>query len=68
MIADNILDRDFVADRRNQKWLADFAYLWTVEGWLYVAVVLDGRRENDPPDRFLILLHFAARRGLMHEG
>jgi putative transposase len=41
VIADNLLDRDFQADRPNQKWLADFTYLWTVEGWLYVAVVLD---------------------------
>lgn len=41
VIADNILDRDFVADLPNQKWLADFTYIWTAEGWLYVAVVLD---------------------------
>lgn len=41
IIADNILDPDFVADLPNQKWLADFTYLWTAEGWLYVAVVLD---------------------------
>ena len=40
VIADNILDRDFEADRPNQKWLADFTYIWTAEGWLYVAVVL----------------------------
>lgn len=41
VIADNILDRDFEADRPNQKWLADFTYIWTAQGWLYVAVVLD---------------------------
>lgn len=41
VIADNILDRDFEADQPNQKWLADFTYTWTAEGWLYVAVVLD---------------------------
>ena len=41
VIADNSLDRDFQADRANQKWLADFTYIWTAEGWLYVAVVLD---------------------------
>lgn len=41
VIADNILDRDFQADRANQKWLADFTYIWTAEGWLYVSVVLD---------------------------
>ena len=41
VIADNVLDRDFQADRPNQKWLADFTYIWTAEGWLYVAAVLD---------------------------
>ena len=41
VIADNILDRAFSAARPNQKWLADFTYIWTAEGWLYVAVVLD---------------------------
>ena len=48
LIADNILDRDFQADRPNQKWLADFTYIWTSEGWLYVAAVLDlSERVND---------------------
>jgi putative transposase len=37
----NTLDRDFQADRPNAKWVADFTYVWTAEGWLYVAVVLD---------------------------
>lgn len=40
-IADNVLDRQFHADAPNQKWVADFTYIWTAEGWLYVAVVLD---------------------------
>ena len=40
-IADNVLDRQFTADAPNQKWVADFTYIWTAEGWLYVAVVLD---------------------------
>ena len=40
-IADNVLDRQFQADAPNQKWVADFTYLWTAEGWLYVAIVLD---------------------------
>ena len=37
----NILDRQFQAQRPNQKWIADFTYVWTAEGWLYVAVVID---------------------------
>jgi putative transposase len=40
-IAANVLDRQFRADGPNQKWVADFTYFWTAEGWLYVAVVLD---------------------------
>ena len=40
-IAPNLLDRQFQANTPNQKWVADFTYLWTAEGWLYVAVVLD---------------------------
>ena len=40
-IADNVLDRQFQADAPNQKWVADFTYIWTAEGCLYVAVVLD---------------------------
>ena len=40
-IAPNVLDRSFEAPAPNRKWIADFTYLWTAEGWLYVAAVLD---------------------------
>ena len=40
-VAPNILDRRFEASAPNQKWAADFTYIWTAEGWLYVAVVID---------------------------
>ena len=40
-IAPNVLERQFTATAPNQKWVADFTYVWTQEGWLYVAVVLD---------------------------
>lgn len=40
-IAPNILDRRFQATAPDQKWAADFTYIWTAEGWLYVAVVID---------------------------
>ena len=40
-IAPNLLDRQFKATGPNQKWAADFTYVWTGEGWLFVAVVLD---------------------------
>lgn len=39
--ASNVLDRAFSAERPNQKWIADFTYIWTAEGWLYVAAVID---------------------------
>jgi hypothetical protein len=34
-------ERQFTAERPNQKWIADFTYIWTAEGWLYVAAVID---------------------------
>ena len=37
----NILNRQFEAERPNQKWIADFTYIWTGEGWLYVSAVID---------------------------
>ncbi len=40
-IAPNTLGREFHAERPNQRWIADFTYIWTAEGWLYVAAVID---------------------------
>ena len=40
-VAPNRLKQDFTADAPNQKWVCDITYLWTGEGWLYLAVVLD---------------------------
>ena len=40
-VAPNVLDRTFAAAAANRKWIADFTYIWTAEGWLYVAAVLD---------------------------
>jgi len=40
-VAANILNRDFTADRPNSKWTTDITYVWTREGWLYLAVVID---------------------------
>ena len=42
-IAANVLDRQFAAATANVKWVADFTYLWTAEGWLYVAHALNTR-------------------------
>jgi putative transposase len=40
-VAPNIIDQDFAADRPNQKWGVDISYVWTREGWIYLAVVID---------------------------
>jgi len=40
-VAPNLLDQDFTATGPDKKWGADISYVWTREGWLYLAVVID---------------------------
>jgi putative transposase len=40
-VAQNKLEREFKAEKPNQKWVADLTYIPTLEGWLFLAVVLD---------------------------
>ena len=40
-VAPNLLQQDFTASGPNQKYVSDITYLWTEEGWLYLAVVID---------------------------
>jgi putative transposase len=40
-VAPNLLNQDFTAERRDEKWVSDITYVWTDEGWLYLAIVLD---------------------------
>lgn len=40
-VAPNLLQQEFTAETPNQRWVADFTYVATREGWLYVATVLD---------------------------
>jgi putative transposase len=40
-VAPNVLDRHFETDAPNQVWVTDITYVWTWEGWLYLAAVLD---------------------------
>jgi putative transposase len=40
-VAPNLLERNFQVDRPDAVWCSDISYLWTVEGWLYLAVVID---------------------------
>jgi putative transposase len=40
-VADNLLSREFDAQGPNERWVTDITYIWTREGWLYLAVVED---------------------------
>lgn len=40
-IAPNLLERNFTPDAPNRVWTSDITYLWTDEGWLYLAIVID---------------------------
>jgi len=40
-VAPDLLEQDFSAVAPNQKWTSDMTYVWTDEGWLYLAVVMD---------------------------
>jgi transposase InsO family protein len=41
LVAPNLLDQDFSAEEPDRKWGVDISYVWTAEGWLYLAIVLD---------------------------
>jgi putative transposase len=40
-VADNLLAREFFSTGPNQVWASDITYIWTMEGWLYLATILD---------------------------
>ncbi len=40
-VAPNVLERDFTAAEPNQAWVGDITYIWTLQGWAYLAVLLD---------------------------
>ncbi len=40
-VAPNLLQRQFAAQTRDLVWVGDITYIWTTEGWLYLAVVID---------------------------
>jgi putative transposase len=61
-LAEDLLNRDFTASRKNEKWISDTTYLETKEGWLYVAAILDlygrkvvGLAVSKKNDRFLTI-------------
>jgi transposase InsO family protein len=79
-IAPNVVARNFTASAPDQVWVTDITFLWTAQGWLYLAVILDlfsrrvvGWATSQNVDRYLALaaLHtaLAKRRpiaGLVH--
>ncbi len=79
-VALNVLNRQFQRERPNDAWVTDTTYIWTQEGWLYLAVILDlfsrrvvGWSMDERNDTGLVLraLHMAAQRrrpaaGLIH--
>ena len=61
-IAPNVLERNFVQEAPNKVWVTDVTYIFTAEGWLYLAVMLDlfsrrvvGWATSDTNDRLLAL-------------
>ena len=40
-VAENLLNREFTTTKANQCWVGDITYVWTEEGWLYLATTID---------------------------
>ena len=40
-VFENLLERDFYVDEPNRIWVTDITYIWTREGWLYLAAIVD---------------------------
>jgi putative transposase len=40
-VAPNLLEQNFAAAAADERWVGDITYLWTEQGWVYLAVVLD---------------------------
>jgi len=61
-IAENIVKQNFVTEETNSVWTGDITYIWTTEGWLYLAVLLDlssrraiGWSMSDSLDRSIVV-------------
>lgn len=76
-VQDNILDRNFDIDNRNEVWAGDITYIDTQEGWLYLAVVIDlysrkviGWAMSDSIDKELVIdaLDMALKRRTVTKG
>ena len=58
-VAPNLLDQDFAATGPDEKWGADISYVWTREGWLYLAVIICYSRSSS--DAILLASHHQLR-------
>jgi len=76
-VAENVLDRKFDVDAPDVAWVTDITYVWTDEGWLYLAAILDlfsrrvvGLAMSERIDRALVLeaLHVAIGRRVPNAG
>jgi transposase InsO family protein len=79
-VAPNVLQRNFTATAPDQAWVTDITFLWTKEGWLYLAAILDlfsrrvvGWATSENVDRHLALAALDValarrrpRRGMLH--
>ncbi len=79
-IAPNVLERDFETSAPNEVWVTDVTYVWTDEGWLYLAAIIDlfarrvvgwGASESNDTTLALVALSMASSRrkpprGLVH--
>src|SRR5262249_6800914 len=72
-IAENALDRKFEASQPNRVWSTDITYVWTREGWLYLAIIIDlfsrrvvGWATANHMRTFLVLPTYSSRRRRQH--
>jgi len=76
-IAENLLDQEFTVDAPNKTWTGDITYIWTKQGWMYLAVVLDlfnreivgwSMRKRITRDIVIAALAMAIQRKRPHKG
>jgi transposase InsO family protein len=74
-IAPNTLDRKFHAEQPNKAWVTDVTYVWTLEGWVYLAAILDlcsrrvvGWAAGESNDRGLALTALSRAWNARHPG
>ena len=62
-VAPNLLEQDFTATCPNRVWVSDFTYLWTMDGWMYLAVIIEPHKT---PDSCLVMYWLSRRDGIWY--